>query len=184
MVVLPYTSSLFLECFLTQARVLHSFKPGKKILTWETQTYSTSSFDKGTFCCYMQPPELWRYSGIFAHDQLHSWTLKSNQEQLQQTIGRSSEHVISGPIAWSKRICMGNSTSAGCQSHPKPIKSWVAMSKFTVRFKDADDLSKYVSMNHMYLIHEKQSSFSISQLFNNLLRLFRPLTTKSNHVIF
>ena len=88
-------------------------------------------------------------------------------------------------IRVKERICMGNShTSAGCQSHLKPIKSWVAMSKFTVRFNDADDLSKYVSMNHMQLIHEKQSSFSFSQLFNNLLRLFRPLTTKSNHVIY
>ena len=38
------------------------------------------------------------------------------------------------------------------------------MSKFTVRFNDADDLSKYVSMNHMQLIHEKQSSFSLSTL--------------------
>ena len=55
---LPYTSSLLLECFLTQVTFIHSFKPCKKILAWETQTYCTSSFDKGIFSCHMQPPEV------------------------------------------------------------------------------------------------------------------------------
>ena len=36
----------------------------------------------------------------------------------------------------------------------------------------------WIMTTNNYLIHEQQSPFSVSYLFNNLFRFFRPLTTK------